>query len=186
MELYELEKTHSAFYYVTAEDEAEAAQLFADMMENESILPTRVIPGEASVSQVPPPELGWVLTDPDFSQFVRPVGDDNQWEVIQLQPLTPDPVGGEYGVVRTVVHLNEYIGEDAPSDNKADLEFILDSYGYKGLNDVASCSGAACFRIVAECVAETIFMGYDRSCMDFVGSEAECVAYIEKIVQEEK
>lgn len=132
----------------------------------------------------------WVLADDDSMQYIRhtaPLFPDfsnkNCWEVIQLV-LRPDVEGG-YGVAREHVDLSDYIGDDAPNDNKDDLDTILNSFGYAGVADVEVQYGLAADQVIAECIAETRFAELDRSELDYAGTEDDCTRYIKDYVGRE-
>lgn len=118
----------------------------------------------------------WVCGDPDSAQYLRKLENEPTcWECIEMRGPYPEfntskgPVLGKYGVVHTVVDLNDYSEEEV-------LDYIR-GYGYESRENVAEQYGDSAEQIIIECIFE---------CLDddfvFTGAEAQCEAYIGKII----
>ena len=83
----------------------------------------------------------WIKTD-DL-QFVAKSGCKNEFEVIDIVQ-SPE---GFFIVNHLLVNLDKY-------DNK-EIETVLKSFGYEGIEDVISTYGTSANQIVAECIAES-------------------------------
>lgn len=129
----------------------------------------------------PDPRRNWILTDDDSCQYVRqpePEQYPHLWEVIQLVHLNPEK--DWWGVAITAVDLTEYIGADAPNDNKQDLDFILSCYDYDDIGSVILAAGAQTEQILAECVAETRFEGLSPEDCQWTSTFDSCMRRLQE------
>lgn len=117
----------------------------------------------------------WVCGDPDSAQYLRKLENKPTcWECVEMRGPYPEfntskgPVPGKYGVVHTVVDLNDYSEEEV-------LDYIR-GYGYDSREYVVEQYGDQAEQVIVECIFE---------CLDddfvFTGSEAECEAFIADI-----
>lgn len=117
------------------------------------------------------PTAGWILTDGDTGQHVRPLG-DRRFECIDMGMKH----SGTCYVSRRTIDLNDY---DLDEDFCATY---LKSYSYDSVQDVQEQYGDAADQIMVECIFETEMWEQDN--IVYASTEDACRAYIRAVVNE--
>lgn len=116
----------------------------------------------------------WTLTDDDSCQYVRNVGKDGEYELIEMDLVDPDK--DRYAVYTDTVNAQEYI-DGKPEE----LAQILSAYSYSSVADVIGQYGSGAMQIIAECIfeyynihkGETLFTGSCKACERFIRKYVE-------------
>ena len=109
----------------------------------------------------------WKCGDPDSAQYLCKLEKfPTCWDCIEMRGPHPG-IGNKYGVVHTVIDLEDYTEEEVNS--------YIRGFGYETQADVEAQYGESAEQIIVECIFE---------CLDddfvFTGTEAKCKNYIEK------
>lgn len=111
----------------------------------------------------------WVCGDPDSAQYLTKYKSiPTCWECVEMRGPHPG-IGDKYGVVHMVIDLNDYSEEEV-------LDYIR-GYGYDSRENVVEQYGDQAEQVIVECIFECLADDFV-----FTGSEAECEAYIDKII----
>ncbi len=117
------------------------------------------------------PTAGWILTDSDTDQHIRPLG-DRRFECIDMGMRQ----SGTCYVSRRTIDLNDYeLDEDF-------CETYLKPYDYDSVQDVQEQYGDAADQIMVECIFETEMWEQDN--IVYASAEDACRAYIQAVVNE--
>jgi hypothetical protein len=121
----------------------------------------------------------WNLADPDSSQHLRRLSSgDGCWECIEMRGPYPEldrikgPVPAMYGVVHTVIDLNDY--------EENEILNYIQGFGYDSRECVVSQYGDAAEQVIVECIFECL-----EDDFVFTGTEQECETYIKSKVASE-
>ena len=119
--------------------------------------------------------MAWILTDNDSMQHARRL-DGQCWQLIEMALFNPDME--QYQVYIDDVNVTYYIDKE-----REKLDQILACYGYPSVEFVfQEHCGFHGYQVIAECVFEHYNTQYARRL--FIGSEDECVGYINNYVKE--
>ena len=116
----------------------------------------------------------WVLTDDDSRQHVKRINDWT-YSLIEMGLISRNP--DQFEVYTDTIDLQDDV--DLMS---SEITGILDGFGYVGYFDVAYQYGQDAPQIVAECIFESY--GSFRADVQFVGSEEECIEYIDQYIKQ--
>lgn len=113
----------------------------------------------------------WVLTDDDSRQHVKRINDWT-YSLIEMCLIARNP--DQFQVYADTIDLRN--SEDI-------MSAVLDGFGYTGYFDVVSkYNNDDAPQIVAECIFESY--GSFRAEVQFVGSEEECIGYIDNYIKQ--
>lgn len=119
------------------------------------------------------PASGWILTDSDTGQHVRPLG-NRCFECIDMGVKR----SGTCYVSRRTIDLNDYdLDEDF-------FETYLKPYDYDSVQDVQEQYGEGADQIMVECIFETEMWEQDN--IVYASTEDACLAYIQAVVSESR
>ncbi len=117
------------------------------------------------------PTAGWILTDSDTGQHVRPLG-DRRFECIDMGMKQ----NGTCYVSRRTIDLSDYeLDEDF-------CKTYLKPYDYDSVQDVQAQYGDAADQIMVECIFETEIWEQDN--IVYASTEDACRVYIQAVVSE--
>ena len=114
---------------------------------------------------------GWILTDDDSRQHVKRINDWT-YSLIEMCLISRNP--DQFQVYTDTIDLR---------NDEGIMSTVLDGFGYAGYFDVVSkYNNDDAPQIVAECIFESY--GSFRAEVQFVGSEEECIEYIDNYIKQ--
>ena len=122
---------------------------------------------------------GWVLTDDESQQYVRPTDNEDIYDLIEMCPCSSI----YYRVYFATVDVDSYLECD-----RAEVRYVLHCYGYgnnseddSSIDEVSSTYSNAS-QIIAECLFETC-SSIDSEEL-FTGSDEEATAFIQNWIKQ--